>query len=245
MTFPSSDIRAALKKMPKVVALQWAGNLVLALLAALWLQIPDSHLWQFMLSIISGLLIGLAVLWLYAETVSNLRKTNTPTFLRMSLLILFALLWVLFLHFVGLLREKEGLFAGFWNSKLPADLRVFFNYPRLVAWQEHLYDLAQWIFAGILLPVALEMSAIGLSLTSLKRSARVYRHWLYWIVVIVAGLAGSALATKLAGWTPGKGVVLETVSLLARLGVVYTVDIFLWCFILALTSVYLEATDAN
>lgn len=243
MTFPLSDIRAALNKMRKVIVLQWAGNFVLALLAALWLQIPDSHLWQFVLSILSGLLIGLAALWLYAKTVSDLRTANTSVFLRMLLLILFAVLWLLFLHSIGLLREKEGLFAGFWNSKLSPHLRTFFDYPRLVAWQEHFYNLSQWVVAGLLLPIALQAIAIGVRLTNLKRSARAYRHWLYWIVIIVAGLAGSALASTLVGWTPGEGVALETVSLLARLGVVYTVDLILWCFVLALTSVYLEGEE--
>jgi hypothetical protein len=243
MTSLSNNLRAALKKMSKVVVVQWVGNLALMLLAALWLQIPDSHIWQFVLSIISGLLIGLAVLWLYAKTVSDLRRPTTPAFLRMLLLVLFAALWLLVLHSIGLLREKEGLLAGFWNSKLPPNLRYFFDYARLLGWQEHFYNLAQWVFAGLLLPIALESSALGIRAINLKRSGRVYRHWLYWVVVIVAGLAGTALARALAGWTPGKGVALETVSLLVRLGVVYTVGILLWCFLLALTSVYLEAAE--
>jgi hypothetical protein len=244
MTSLSNDLRAALKEMPKVVVLQWVGNLALMLLAALWLQIPDSHVWQFVLSILSGLVIVLAVLWLYTRTVSNLRRPVMPALRRMLLLVLFVALWFLVLHSIGMLREKEPLLAGFWNSKLPPNLRYFFNYARLIAWQEYLYNLVQWIVAGFLLPLALESSTRGLSSTSLKRSVGVYRHWLYWLVVIIAGFAGTALAKGLAGWTPGKGIAVETVSLLARLGVVYTADILLWCFVLALTSIYLEAAEA-
>ena len=244
MTSLSKDLRSALGKMPKVVVLQWAGNLVLMLLAALWLQIPDSHVWQFALSIIIGVSIGLAMLWLYAKTVSELRTPTTSAFMRMLLLVAFTAIWLLVLYLIGLLREKEGLLAGFWNSKLSPDMRYFFNYPRLVIWQERFYDLVQWIFGGLVLPVALETSAFGLRWTSLKRSRRVYRHWMYWMVVVVAGFAGMALTRILAGWTPGRGVAVETVSLLGRLGIAYSADIFLWCFVLALTANYLDAPES-
>jgi len=248
MTFLShgpgtSALKAAQKKMPGVVVLQWAGNLALGLLAALWLQIPDSHVWQFALSILLGLSVVLAVLWLYAKTVGDLRSPATSVFLRMAVLILSAALWLLVLHFIGLLRGKEALLAGFWNSKLPPHLRIFFNYTRLLAWQEHLYDLVQWILAGLLLPLAIEASALGLRSTNLKRSARVYGHGMYWLVVVVAGFAGTALTRALAAWTPGRGVGQETVSLLLRLGVAYTADILLWSFVLALISIYLERAD--
>lgn len=243
MTSRSSDIRAALKKMPKIIVLQWVGNLALMLFAALWLQIPDSHVWQFVLSIGSGLLFLLAVLWLYARTFSVLQRTTSFRFQRILLLVLFAALWLLALHSIGVLREKEGLFAGFWNSKLPANLRYFFDYRRLVAWQDRFYDAAEWVLAGFLLPIAIELCATGVRLINLKPIAKVYRHWVYWVVVIVAGFAGTALARAIAGWTPGKGVASETVSLVVRLGAIYTVDILLWCFVLALTSVYLEAAE--
>lgn len=237
------DLRSAPGKMSKVFILQWMGNLGLMLLAALWLQIPDSHVWQFTLSIISGVLIGLGALWLYARTVSELRRPTTSALVRMLLLVVFVTGWLLVLYLIGQLREKEGLFAGFWNSKMVPDLRYFLNYSRLLVWQEQFYDLAQWTFAAFMLPVALEMCASGLRWINFKQSRQVYRHWQYWLVVVVAGLAGMALTGALARWTPGKGVAVETVSLLGRLGVAYTADIFLWCFVLTLTANYLEAAD--
>ncbi len=244
MTSLSNDIKASVKKMPTVVALQWPGNLGLMLIAALWLQIPDSHAWQFALSILLGLLIVLAALWLYARTVRNLRGSTTGLFLRMLLLLGFGALWLLLLHPITLGREKEMLLAGYWNSKLPQHLRYFFDYNRLLAWQEHFYDLTQYVLAGLLLPIAIETSAFGVNWTAIKRAGRVYLHWWYWLIVIVAGVAGTALTRALAGWIPGKGVAVEIASLLARLGVAYTVDILLWCFVLALTSIYLEEAEA-
>jgi hypothetical protein len=245
MTSRSNSFKAALTKMrPRIVVLQWAGNLALMLIAFLWLQIPDSHLWQFALSMISALLILLAALWLYARTIGYLRRSTTPVLLPMFLLLLFAAVWILLLYLLAFGREKEALYAGFLNSKLPSNLRSFFDYTRLLSWLDHFYDLVQWVLAGLLLPIAFETSSSGISFASLKRAGRVYRHWFYWLVVIVAGFAGSALTRALAGWTPGKGLGSETLSVIVRLGLAYTADILLWCFMLALIAAYLEAEEA-
>ena len=49
------------------------GNFLLMLLAAGWLQIPDSHTWQFAFSMLSGVLLVVAFLWLYTATFRHLR----------------------------------------------------------------------------------------------------------------------------------------------------------------------------
>ena len=48
------------------------GNFLLMLLAAGWLQIPDSHTWQFAFSILSGVLLVVGFLWLYTATFRHL-----------------------------------------------------------------------------------------------------------------------------------------------------------------------------
>ena len=45
----------------------------------------------------------------------------------------------------------------------------------------------------------------------------------------------------LADWTPDAGLIGQTVSILGRLGIAYSVDILLWCFVLALIAYYLRA----
>ena len=52
---------------------QWVGNFLLMLLAAGWLQIPDSHTWQFAFSMLSGVLLVVGFLWLYTATFRYLR----------------------------------------------------------------------------------------------------------------------------------------------------------------------------
>ena len=55
---------------------QWAGNFLLMLLAAGWLQIPDSHTWQFAFSMLSGVLLVVGFLWLYVATFRYLRRSE-------------------------------------------------------------------------------------------------------------------------------------------------------------------------
>jgi hypothetical protein len=245
MTALSNNLKAALNKLKGIVGLQWAGSLFLLLFAALWLQIPDSHVWEFALSILLGLLIVLAVVWLCARTVRSLRGDNAPFAYRIVILLIFAAVWMLLLYPIGWGRAKEELYAGFVNSKLSPSLRYFFTYNRLLALQEYFYDLLQSIAAGLLIPLIIEATAFGINRDMFRRAGHAWRSGLYWLVVILSGFAGAALTRALLGWTPGRGLSLEMISLLVRVGFAYTVDIFLWCFVLSLAAVCLERGKAN
>ena len=72
-------LRGARAKMSgRLLLSQWVGNLVLMLLAAAWLQIPDSHTWQFVFSMLSGVLLVVAFLFLYTATFHHLRPCAEP-----------------------------------------------------------------------------------------------------------------------------------------------------------------------
>ena len=211
---------------------QWVGNFLLMLLAAGWLQIPDSHTWQFAFSMLSGVLLVVAFLWLYTATFRHLRPCAAAG---ASVAELAAAGWSSW-HCGGCCCSRSPpaartrrLFAGYWNSQSPPWLRYHLGYSSLVAWQERIYDCVQWLLAGLLLPLAMETCACGLDQV-VRRATRVYRHWLYWLCVLVCGLGGSAITWALADWTPAAGLVGQTFSIVARLGIAYTVDILLWCF---------------
>jgi hypothetical protein len=221
---------------------QWVGNLLLMLLAAGWLQIPDSHGWQFGLSMLSGVLLVVAFLWLYVATFRYLRRSvpPPPRWLGCLLLALFVALWWLLLQPIAAGRAHESLVAGYLNSQSPSWVRYHFGYSKLVAWQERIYDCIHWLLAGLLLPIAIETCSFGLGPGGLRGAARVYRRWLYWFAVLVCGLGGSAITWSLAEWTPAAALAGQTLSVVLRLGVAYTVDILLWCVVLSLTAHYLE-----
>ncbi len=222
----------------------WVGNLLLMLTAAAWLHIADSHVWQFVLSIFSGLALVIGFLLLYTSTFRGLRtggKTSTPLWLSCLILTGFVLLWWLGLRPIAFGRAHESLVAGYLNSQSPVWVRYHLGYASLAAWQDRIYDCLQWLWAGLLLPVVVEMCACGLNPGWLLRALRVYREWFYWMCVFVFGLGASAATPALAGWVPDAGLVGQTFSVAARLGVAYTVDMALLCLLLALVAHYLGA----
>jgi hypothetical protein len=232
-------LRGALARMKLTLLLgQWFGNLLLMLLAAAWLQIPDSHTWQFAFSILSGVLLVVVFLCLYVFTFRRLLACATrPPWWRSCLVVLAAVaLWWLAQPLLDAGRSHEGLYAGYWNSQSPRWLRSHFGYSSFVAWQEHIYDCIEWIWAGLLLPLAMQVSTCG-------RATRAYRRWFYWFCVLACGLGASAQTWALADWTPKAGLIGQTLSIVARLGTAYTIDILLWCFLLALVASYLDARD--
>lgn len=235
-----TSLRLAFRKLGKgVIVLQWFGNLVLMLLAFAWLQIPDSHAWQFLFSVTSALALALAFLGLHARTFQKLRGTP-PTaawWLRLLILLVVIAHGYFLLQFIGIGRTHEALYAGYWNSKFSAGQRGFFTFQRLVEWQDHVYDLLQWLLVALLLPIAFVSGATGLRgcLASIRN---IYRHAVYWLVLVLFGFAGACMTSLLAGWKPGHGTAMEILSMLLRLGAAYTLDILLWCFVLALMAVY-------
>jgi hypothetical protein len=226
----------------RVLLTQWLGNLLLMLLAAGWLQIPDSHTWQFAFSIISGVLLVAAFLWLYVATFRRLRTCVRPKWWQSCLVLAgFVILWWLLLQPIAAGRSHEALFAGYWNSQSPPWLRYRLGYSSLVAWQERIYDGIQCLIAGILLPVVVETCACGWHAGWWPRASEVYRRWFYWLCIFLFGLGGPALTWALAGWTPVAGLPGQTISIALRLGVAYTIDIALWCFLLGLVVHYSDA----
>ena len=129
----------------RLILAQLLGNFLLMLLAACWLQIPDSHTWQFVFSMLSGVVLVIAFLWLYTGTFRHLRPcaARPPHWLSWILLAAFVALWWLLLQPIDALRAHEGLYAGYWNSQSPPWLRAHLGYSSLVAWQERFYDSAQ------------------------------------------------------------------------------------------------------
>ena len=217
---------------------QWVGNAVLMLLAASWLQIPDSHTWQFAFSMVSGVLLVVAFCWLYTMTFRQLLACvpRPPHWRSWLVLALLVGLWWMLLQPVAAGRAHEGVFAGYWNSQSPPWLRHRLGYSQWVGWQERIYDWIEWLWAGFLLPLAVELCACGLRPGWFRRACRVYRHWLYWLCVLLFAWVASAVTWGLAGWTPVYGLAGQIFSIGVRLGIAYSVDIALTCFLLALVA---------
>lgn len=242
-------LRAAFSRtMGRLFWGQWLGNFVLMLLAAAWLQIPDSHSWQFTFSVLSAVLLVAAFLWIYMASFRYLLPCGSRPrwWLGCLWLAMTLVVWWFLLQSLHAGRTHEAVFAGYWNSRSPAWLRAYLGYSSLVAWQERIYDGIQWILAGLLLPLAMETAACGSRSGWFRRAAGPYRRWLYWVCVLLFGWAASTLTWALASWTPEAGLVEQSFSVLTRLAVAYTADMLLWCFLLSLAAHYVRpAADSD
>jgi hypothetical protein len=253
-----SILRAAAGRM-RGLWLVWlgVGTLGLMVLGFVWLQIPDSHVWQFASAMVSAASLVVGVLWVWGSALVRVRAGLPVRFVRTVWLVGFGALAWLVTKPIGWLADREGFYAGYWNSQLPAHLRTWATYPRLVAWQDDVYTLLECVLLAALLPLAMEFVAMGAGRESLRVAARAWRRWVFWVVAIGCGWAGIELTGALTSWTPGvdaqpvmghsMGLASETLSMVARVGGAYVVDVLLVGLVLAVTAVCLagERTRTN
>ncbi|MFP5229352.1 MAG: hypothetical protein ACLGXA_17205 [Acidobacteriota bacterium] len=225
-----------------ILMLQGGDNLVLLLLAALWLQIPDSHAWQFALSMLSGAALVLGFCWIQTATFARLRPAAAPSGLWLRILgfALVALLWFLLIQWISSATDSIPQYAYLWNSKLSPGMRITFAPARIIAAFNLALDILLWAITGLLLPIAIVLSTDGLRRPRWRDATHPYRRILYWIVVVAFCLIVTHLTAALVSWTPGRGVSGEVISVVLRLALAWTTDILLWCLLLACTTAWME-----
>ncbi len=234
--------RALPKFRFSVIALQWGGNLLALLLAIAWLQIPDSHAWQFAFSMIAAAALIIGFCWLQIVTFARLRSTAQPAnfWLRIVSFALIALLWFLLAQWISSGSDSLPDYAYLWNSKLSPGMRITFSPARITTGLNLLLDILIWAISALLLPIAITLSADGLLRPSWRDACRPYRRILYWIAVFVFCILTTQLTSALISWMPGKSVSGEVLSITLRLAVAYTTNILLWGLLLALTAAWME-----
>lgn len=227
-------------KLP-LVGLQWGGNLVLILLAMEWLRLPSLHFWQILTAALWALGLVFLFLCLQVYTLRRLRNAARPLPLPAAFLLaaLWTGVWLLLLVPIGVGEDRAGLFAGYLIFKLPLWLRHAVTFHRLVAWQHWIYDAARWLFAGLLLPDAMETVASGAHPDSFARASHIYRRWFYWLAALFCGFSGSAITAASTEWMWANGTGEGLLRASIRVGGAYTVDLLLWCFMLGLVAFYL------
>ena len=229
-----------------ILVLQGGDNLVLLLLAILWLQIPDSHAWQFALSMISAAALVLGFCWIQVATFARLRSTAQPASLWMRIVgfALAALLWFFLAQWISSGAESVPQHAYLWNSKLSPGMRITFAPARMMTGLNLLLDVAIWAITGLLLPIAIVLSTEGLRRPTWRDAWRPYRRMLYWIAVFVFCIVVTELTAALVNWIPGHGVSGQVVSVMLRLALAWCTDILLWCLLLAFTAAWMEPAPA-
>jgi hypothetical protein len=228
---------AAHRVRPGWVLLQVVGNALLVLGAMAWLHIPDSHGWQFALSVFSALLLVAAFLWIYMKSINDARRPESRASYWTAGFWLFtgfavSLFWM---HVAAKLGNNVDLRAGYWNSQLSAHMRTVLTYPRLVEYQEAAIVALSWLVPLLLLPIVIELVTRSWTGVAFRSAIRVWLRWQYWIVAIAALFLGCWITSWLVDWHPTYTVRGEVVSVTLRLALAYCVDVLLGCGVLALT----------
>jgi hypothetical protein len=233
----------------RILLLQFVGNALLAVLAVAWLQIPDSHTWQLVLSVLFALLGAAAFLWLHATIVRSLRKAPSPAPFWLGLILL--LLWLLVLHelmhFAAHFGDDAGVYqrAGYWNSQLSPHQRRFFTFERLIRWQTGIAGFVEWsIVPALSLPFLIETVSAGVARASWRNALRTLLRWQHWLAVIVLTSLGRWIVGGVLDWHPSKTVRGELLSAALRLGLAYLIGFALLTWVLAAVAELLSRNDA-
>ena len=217
-------VRAAIARLtPKTVLLELCGVAILAALAALWLQIPDAHAWQFALSLVFGLAILLGALLLGTTVLRWIRSARgrEPLWRGMGLLALWLLLWDFLIGLVNLLNIHIVERAGLWNSRLSAHQRTLVTEQHLVVWQNDAISTLLWfILPSLFLPIILETVTRGLR-SPWPAILRVYGRWQLWLGIALASFVGTWFVEKLTAWHQSESIRGELASVAFRLGTLY------------------------
>jgi len=219
------------------ILLLLVGNAVLGLGAWAWLHIPDSHVWQFVLSVLSALLLLVIFLWMYTKSIVVARESGirSPRWASCTWLLAGILIAHIWMRVVGGLADNIEKRAGYWNSQLSVHMRTVFTYPRLVEYQDIVITMLSWLLPLLLLPLVIELVTRNWNRGVIRESARVLLRWQYWLVAIVTLIAGFKLTSTLVDWHPAYTVRGELISVALRLALAYGLDILLGCVVLAVT----------
>jgi len=234
--------REALRTMRmQLIISVWVGTLVLVLLGVLWLQIPDSHVWEFAFSILFACGLLASFFWGFSWVFKKMLKPAEEErwWLRWILLAVVIVAWWLLQMPIDRLLEHRGLYAGYWTSRLPHWLRWLRTYEHMVVLQNWIYFSLRLILTGLLLPIAVVVGASRVR-GSAGRIFGLWSQWWYWAAALVCGWVAFAVSGKLMNWTPGRSLTSEILSLFVRLGFVFTLDVLLACFVLAVIVVGLR-----
>jgi hypothetical protein len=237
MTRPPSVLRSALKLVSVRLVLHQIGlALLVFLLYALWLRMPDA-------SVID--VIGSAVLALVALAVAGVgesslilrlvgvRRSPGKLLRGAALLLAGVLLWFGWSVVLDHLHGNDELRAGYLNSRFPHQLRNFFSFEHILLWLGWIWTALAWIGAGV---VGLFVFVFAASARPVGAILRALRCLTYWIAVVLGSATATVLTGSLMEWTPGHGLRVEMLSLVLRLSLAAIVDASAVCLLLAILA---------
>ena len=244
--------RSALWQARSLWLLYLAANLALVALAYGWLWIPDARAWQVAASLLLGLLLVLAFLWLqgstwaYFATVHGGAAGSLWTEFRGTLRLLPALgMWALLvlLLYLGWSLAAEAVPGGaLW---LASGLTYLIRKPVNPETVGAVLAAGSWVIGWILIPLWLLPLGVGAAAggsaafrrSELRRVFKVCRRVRYWMSYVALFSLGVYLPTKLTLWVPAvESLWGQAASLAARFLAAYLLFVTAWLLLCSLVA---------
>ncbi len=223
----------------RVWLLQFLLNPVLFALGALWLTIPEAHVWQLVLSAVLAVVVVIAALGLQSGTLvyfGEPEKSWAAFRAGWRTLIAFAV-WAALLAgclcLVSGWSEHAYQFASYMRSILPSGLRRHIGETQMDSMVLGLAWFVCWIAApGIFLPMGRQMAKHGfggLGKHGWRAWWRTVRSGWYWLSFVVLAALGIYVPQRLIAWVPKMSSMSgETTSMVLRLLVAWLLAVTAW-----------------
>jgi len=247
------DAVGAVWRTKKLWILQLLVNPALFVAAALWLNIPESHLWQLVLTLIMLVVIVAGWAWLQAGTLRYFADLEEYEHLLGSAFsgalqaIIPFLLWAgvlaALMFGVGDLGAATPRTATYIRSMMPVGMRNHISESQLDWTFAVLTWVAFWIvIPAIMLPLGREIAGHawqGIDYEGRHQWSLTIRNGWYWLWIVVLALPGVFLPQRLIAWLPhATSVTGETVSLVVRFAVAWLLAATAWTVLTSLLGTY-------
>jgi hypothetical protein len=195
----------------KLWLLNLLGNAAILASWYCWLQIPDAHAWQVVWTAVQALLTIAFVLWLRAGTVAWFRVSEFrtqesigPAFRRGWRHAIPLAVWFAAFVIVAWIIIRVGNYSPQFSVWIRQKVNAGPTPRNVMRDTDWLLFLLLWVvLPAIWIPFATTIAAVGFSGAHMRRSLRVLRQPLYWLLFCVLMALAAWVPYKLVTWVPG------------------------------------------
>ena len=238
------DSLTAVLSSKRVWLTHMIANLLLMTAFFYWTRIPDETGWQFVLTVLAGLMIVFVILWLHTGTFIYFERSSERQWgasLRTSLarvpaFLLWTLIFGLVLWWIGGLWSYGVQAGGYVRHLLPQAMRsAVAPAPAFSAMQWLVLFLQFFLWPILALPVGAQVAAKGFRGFISTAAFRPTHEVRYWLTYPVCFVTGAYVPYLLAWMLPRKPspMTTQTWSMALRLGFGYVLLVTAWLVLCA------------
>jgi hypothetical protein len=242
-TFERDTLTAVLNSK-RVWLVHVIANALLMIAFFYWTRIPEETGWEFSLTVVCGLAIGLATLWLHCSTFAYFRAGSERSFsisLRSSIgripaFLIWTVIFAIGLWLVGQLWNYDEQAGGYVRHLLPQFLRrVIAPRSMFSSWHWATWFLYFFLWPIMCLPIGAQVAIKNFRGFYSAAALRPVREVRFWLVYMICFLIGAYVPFVLAWMVPREASSLngQTWSMIFRLGIGYLLLVTAWVVLCA------------